>query len=272
MNLNGEPARALPNLAMNNEPRYLEIERLLHRAHDGDREALGMLLERYRRHMSFLAQSQIDPLLRVKVDASDLAQDTCLEAHRHFGQFRGTTEAEFGAWLRKILAGLLANSVRRYKGTKQRDVRRERSTSKDSNETTVASTVEAIARDGTPSEQVMRHETSLQLASAVDQLAPDYRRVIDLRNLEGLSFAEVSERMGRSVDSVEKLWSRALGKLRRVLPFFQWMSRPGSGGAVIRRVAFRAYHATARQGRQNLKVVLSGIQRLSGLFDAPAIA
>ena len=204
---------------MNNEPRYLEIERLLHRAHDGDREALGMLLERYRRHMSFLAQSQIDPLLRVKVDASDLAQDTCLEAHRHFGQFRGTTEAEFGAWLRKILAGLLANSVRRYKGTKQRDVRRERSTLNDASESSVPCAVEVIARGGTPSEQVIERETSVQLTLAVSQLAPDYRQVIDLRNLEGLSFAEVSQRMGRSVDSVEKLWSRALGKLRRALQF-----------------------------------------------------
>jgi RNA polymerase sigma-70 factor (ECF subfamily) len=83
----------------------------------------------------------------------------------------------------------------------------------------VACAVEAVSRDGTPSEQVIRYETSAQLATAVDQLAPDYRRVIDLRNLEGLSFAEVSERMGRSVDSVEKLWSRALGKLRRVLQF-----------------------------------------------------
>jgi RNA polymerase sigma-70 factor, ECF subfamily len=204
---------------MASQPRYLEIERLLRLAHDGDREALGTLLELYRRHMSLLARTQIDPLLRVKIDESDLAQDTCLEAHRHFDQFRGTTEAEFGAWMRKILAGLLANSIRRYKGTKQRDVRRERSATGDASGSSVVCAVEAIARDGTPSEQAVERETAVQLALAVDQLAPDYRQVIDLRNLEGLSFVEVSEKMGRSVDSVEKLWTRALGKLRRVLQF-----------------------------------------------------
>ncbi len=197
--------------------RYVETEKLLERAHAGDREALGALLEMYRRHMSLLARSQIDPLLRVKVDASDLAQDACLEAHRHFGQFRGTTEAEFGAWMRKILAGLLANSIRRYKGTQQRDVRRERPVADAVQASSLVAANEPIARDGTPSEQVQRRETSAQLAEAVDQLAPHYRQVIDLRNLEGLSFVEVSQQMGRSVDSVEKLWTRAVGKLRRVL-------------------------------------------------------
>jgi RNA polymerase sigma-70 factor (ECF subfamily) len=202
---------------MSNEARYLETEHLLHRAHDGDREALGKLLEMYRRHMSILARTQIDPLLKVKVDESDLAQDACLEAHRHFGQFRGTTEAEFGAWMRKILAGLLSNSIRRYKGTKQRDVRRECPVANGAVESSGVCALEAVAREGTPSEQAVQRETYVQLSLAVDQLAPDYRQVIDLRNLEGLSFAEVSEKMGRSVDSVEKLWSRAVGKLRRLL-------------------------------------------------------
>jgi RNA polymerase sigma-70 factor (ECF subfamily) len=202
---------------MTNESRYLETEHLLRLAHDGDHEALGKLLELYRRHMSILARTQIDPLLKVKVDESDLAQDACLEAHRHFGQFRGTTEAEFGAWMRKILAGLLSNSIRRYKGTKQRDLRRESPVAKSAGESSGAYAVEAMAREGTPSEQAVQRETYVQLSTAVDQLAPDYRRVIDLRNLEGLSFVEVSRKMGRSVDSVEKLWSRALGKLRRML-------------------------------------------------------
>ncbi len=204
---------------MKPESRYLETEQLLRRAHEGDREALGTLLDLYRRHMSIQARSQIDPLLRVKVDASDLAQDACLEAHRHFGQFRGTTEAEFGAWMRKILAGLLANTIRRYKGTQQRDVRRERPVGDNVQASSVVCAVEPVARDGTPSEQVQRRETSAQLATAVDQLAPHYRQVIDLRNLEGMSFAEVSEQMGRSVDSVEKLWTRAVGKLRSALHF-----------------------------------------------------
>jgi RNA polymerase sigma-70 factor (ECF subfamily) len=48
-------------------------------------------------------------------------------------------------------------------------------------------------------------------------LPADYREVIILRHLEELTFPEVAARMGRSLDSVEKLWARALPRLRRAL-------------------------------------------------------
>jgi RNA polymerase sigma-70 factor (ECF subfamily) len=63
----------------------------------------------------------------------------------------------------------------------------------------------------------MRQEESVRLASALQQLPEHYREVVMLRNLQGLSFIETAQRMGRSVDSVEKLWARALVKLRRLM-------------------------------------------------------
>ena len=54
-------------------------------------------------------------------------------------------------------------------------------------------------------------------ASAIGQLPDDYQTVIVLRHMEGLTFPQVAERMGKSVDSVEKLWMRALGQLRKQL-------------------------------------------------------
>jgi len=56
---------------------------------------------------------------------ADVVQLTMLEAFRAFGQFRGTTEAELTAWLRQILAHVLAHEMRRYHGTAQRDVGRD---------------------------------------------------------------------------------------------------------------------------------------------------
>jgi RNA polymerase sigma-70 factor, ECF subfamily len=202
---------------VNEESPYVETEQLLRLAHGGDREALGALLYLYRRYMSRLARNQIGPRLHVKADPSDIAQDVCLEVHRHFGQFNGTTEAEFGAWIRKILSGLVANSVRRYQGTKKRDMRRERPLAYRSLDSSVVFDRETVARGGTPSEQAVSREESVQLASAIEQLAPHYRQVIELRIGEGLAFAEIADEMGRSVDSVEKLWWRAVGKLRGLM-------------------------------------------------------
>jgi RNA polymerase sigma-70 factor (ECF subfamily) len=66
-----------------------------------------------------------------------------------------------------------------------------------------------------PSQQVMRGEQSLLVAEAMARLPEDYQTVLVLRHLEGLTFPQVAERMGRSVDSVEKLWLRGLTRLKR---------------------------------------------------------
>ena len=55
------------------------------------------------------------------------------------------------------------------------------------------------------------------LADALGALPADYREVIVLRHIETLPFADVAQRMGRSEDSVQKLWVRALAQLRRTL-------------------------------------------------------
>jgi RNA polymerase sigma-70 factor, ECF subfamily len=202
---------------MDHQTAYARSEHLLQLAQVGDREALGALLKLYRSHLSYLARRQLGSQLQVKVDASDVAQDACLEAHRHFGQFQGTTDAEFGAWMRKILAGLLANSVRRYRGTQRRDVRRERPLAYDTIDSSQVVARQQTARDETPSQQAVKRETSRELESAINELPPQYQQVIDLRSLEGLTFVEVAEQMGKSQDSVEKLWRRAIAALRKTL-------------------------------------------------------
>src|SRR5947199_10526972 len=97
-------------------------ESLLEEARSGDAVALGRLLEQYRHYLALLARLQIGRRLQGKVDASDLVQETFLDAHRHFPQFRGTTEGEFVSWLRQILAGRVALLVRHYHGTQRRDL------------------------------------------------------------------------------------------------------------------------------------------------------
>jgi RNA polymerase sigma-70 factor (ECF subfamily) len=193
------------------------VEQLLTLARGGDPVALGQLLELYRGYLSLLARLQIGRRLQGKVDAADLVQDTFLEAHRHFGQFRGSVEAELVSWLRQILAGLLANLVRRYCGTQRRDVRLERDLADELDRSSRALDQSLAAPQSTPSQRAAGREQAVLLANALERLPVDYREVIILRHLEGLSFAETSHRMGRSVDSVKHLWARALAQLRRTL-------------------------------------------------------
>src|SRR5438045_2970865 len=103
----------------------MDPEELLLPARSGSAAARGQLLELYTHYLTLLARLQIGRRLQGKVDAADLVQETFLRAHRDFAQFRGNTEAELLGWLRGILAANLAQLVRRYFGTRARDVRLE---------------------------------------------------------------------------------------------------------------------------------------------------
>jgi RNA polymerase sigma-70 factor, ECF subfamily len=201
---------------MNPEPAS-EAERLLRRARAGDAAARGELLELYRSYLALLARLQIGRLLQGKLDASDVVQETFLKAHRHFAQFRGKTEAELLAWLRQIVVSHLVNLVRHHRGTQQRNVRLERDLAAELDRSSRALDAALFAKQSTPSQQASRREQAVLLADALAQLPEDYREVMILRHLEGLTFAQVAQRMGRSLDSVEKLWARALTRLRRAL-------------------------------------------------------
>jgi RNA polymerase sigma-70 factor (ECF subfamily) len=190
-------------------------EHLLDRARQGDDALRGALLERYRPYLALLARVEIGQRLQSKVDASDVVQETFLEAHRHFDRFEGATEAQLLRWLRSILAGTLANTLRRYLGTRGRDIRLEQGLDAGLERSSCALAGGLIAAQSSPSQQATRREQAALLAGALDRLPPDYREVLVLRHLEGLTFPEVARRMARSEDSVQKLWLRALGRLRQ---------------------------------------------------------
>jgi RNA polymerase sigma-70 factor (ECF subfamily) len=192
-------------------------EELLCRARTDARLALGQLLELYRGYLALLARLQIGRRLQGKVDPSDVVQETFLEAYRHFAQFRGTTEAELVQWLRQILATRLVNLMRRYLDAQGRDVRLEQELAADLDHSSQLFAQGLVAPQSSPSHQAMRREQAVLLAEALEKLPPDYREVLILRHLEGLSFPEVAGRMGRTLNSVKNLWARALAQLRDLL-------------------------------------------------------
>jgi RNA polymerase sigma-70 factor (ECF subfamily) len=191
---------------------------LLERARASDREAFGQLLELVRPYLTVLARAQIGQHLQGKADPADAVQETFVDALRDLPSFRGETPGELLAWLRQVLVRNLANLVRRYCQTQARDVRLEQqlSVGLDSSSSALGAAALAAAQS-TPSEQAARAEMSLRVADTLERLPGDYRDVLVLRHLEGLSFPQVAQRMGRSTDSVEKLWVRGLARLRQLL-------------------------------------------------------
>jgi RNA polymerase sigma-70 factor (ECF subfamily) len=196
-------------------PMPVDCLKLLNEAQNGSQDARGALLEQYRTYLELLARVELGRRLQTKVDAADVVQETFLEAHRNFGLFRGRSEPEFVAWLREILAGRICNLLRHYLGTKGRDLRREQPWNINLNQSSQAIDRGFFALQSTPSQHVAQREQGVLLAEALSRLPDDYREVVVLRHFEELTFPEVARRMERTVDSVQKLWVRALATLKQ---------------------------------------------------------
>jgi RNA polymerase sigma-70 factor, ECF subfamily len=184
-------------------------------AQAGSREALGEALDRCRPYLLHLARQSLGPALQAKGGASDLVQDTFLEAHRQFANFEGCSGSQLRAWLRCLLMHKAAQLGRRFRGTRKRQLSREISIG--IVDSVSAHPSQIAARAPTPSVQVMADEQSVRLNDAMSRLPTDYREVMMLRYQQALSFEEVGERLGRSPDAARMLWARAVEKLKTEL-------------------------------------------------------
>jgi len=200
--------------------KHSNAEALIVEARQGMRESLGRLLQTYANYIKLVAAAQVGVRLKVRVSPSDVVQETFLQAHRTFDQFRGRTEAEFLAWLQRILASQLTHLYEKHVLAEKRDVRREVSLDEVGAklERSTARLASVLADNApSPSSRAQQHERAVLLADELAELPPDYRQVLLLRNLEGMSFGEVAKQMQRSPGAVRMLWLRAVDKLRQQL-------------------------------------------------------
>ena len=206
---------------MSQQPQASEacVESMLDGARQGQAEELGDLLQLYRNYLTILASTQLDRRLRRRMNPSDLVQETMLAAHRDFEQFRGSSEREFLAWLRQILINSLHHAIETHVKAKMRDIRREISIEQANTalDRTAANFRQILADGGpSPSAPARQRERAVALADQLAKLKPEYRDVIVLRNLQGLSFDEIADRMDRKSGAVRMLWLRAIDRFKQV--------------------------------------------------------
>jgi RNA polymerase sigma-70 factor, ECF subfamily len=173
-------------------------------------------LDRFRSYLLLLARVRLDPKLQGKLDASDVVQQTLLEAHQGLPRFRGHTVAEQAAWLRQILARNLANAVRDLRRGK-RDVARERSLQASLDESASQLETWLAADQSSPSQQAERHERALRLAEALVALPEAQREAVVLRHWQGMSLEEIGKQLNCTTAAVTGLLHRGLKNLRKQL-------------------------------------------------------
>jgi RNA polymerase sigma-70 factor (ECF subfamily) len=181
-------------------------------ARRGSSVALGQALETCRLYLLGIADEQLVADLRAKGGASDIVQQTFLEAQRDFAGFHGDSAEELRYWLRKLLLHNIADFTRRYRSAGKRQIAREVALARDSS----AESVEKVLPTDTPtpSGRAIAREELVALHRALDRLPDTYRKVITWRYLEEQPFEEIAKRLDRSENAVRKLWLRAVERLR----------------------------------------------------------
>ena len=172
--------------------------------------------ERHRSYLKLQAEMHLGPRLSVKKDASDIVQEAMLEAHRDLKDFRGKTDIQLRAWLRRILTNNLSEVARRY-NTKQRTIGREVSLQDQLEHSSALLISQLDPKQETPSKLMITQERSEQLAEALLKLREEERTAVVFKHIHNLPVAEIAEHLGRTSEAVAGLLRRGLKKLRESL-------------------------------------------------------
>jgi RNA polymerase sigma-70 factor (ECF subfamily) len=173
-------------------------------------------LQRYRAYLKLLASRQVDTWLRQRIDASDVVQQSMLDAVARRDQFRGSTEGELLAWLRTILSNNLIDAFRHH-GRAKRDAARVLSLEEEISQS--FRRIDALVTDSasSPSQKAARNEQLLRLPAALNALPAAQREAIILHHLQGLTLSQTARLLDRSETAVGGLLHRGLKRLHALL-------------------------------------------------------
>ena len=186
--------------------RQLNFQRFLEQARNGDRSALGVLLNEYRGYLRLIAEREMGQSLKIRADQSDVVQKSCIAAVKNFQQFAGETSQEFAAWLVEIHRNKIRDEFRNAKADK-RDFERE------------TSLTDEIEQENSraPHQRLLDGERAIILAKALDEIPEKQREVVRLRHIEGWSLERISKQLDSKPAAIASLIYRGVNSLREKL-------------------------------------------------------
>ncbi len=193
-----------------------KTQQLVALAKDGDQSAVRQLCCVYGERVRRIVRLRLPGELRSKLESADVVQDALIGALAGLGDFTCEREGDFLRWLSKIAENKLRDNVRKFLAGK-RDIRREDRLNVDwSTSGSAFARTPGLIQTTTPGTILAKSEELDRLERAIDQLKPEYRKVIVLTRIEELSHEEAGNQLGKSPDAVRKLLCRAMVALARV--------------------------------------------------------
>ncbi|MCC7012235.1 MAG: sigma-70 family RNA polymerase sigma factor [Planctomycetes bacterium] len=193
-----------------------DVGKLAELAARGDRAALNRLLERYLPELRAFVRLRAGAVVRARESNSDIVQSTCREVLQHMERFQFPSEAAFKQWLYTTALRKIINRKDYYLAQK-RDALREVPLAPSSTSDDEQRLMDCYRSFSSPSRHAMVKEELERVERAFEQLPEEYREVITLAHVVGLSRAEIAEHMGKSEGNVRVLLHRALAKMSAIL-------------------------------------------------------
>lgn len=170
---------------------------LVLKVQQGNKRAFDLLVLKYqRRIMRLLSRMISDP-----AEVEDVAQETFIKAYRALPQFRG--DSSFYTWLYRIAI----NSARNWQAaSRRRPLLMNEYENEDGETFSLEST---LTENNTPESELVSRQVAAAIKTAIDQLAPELRTAILLREIEGLSYQEIAQTMDCPIGTVRSRIFRA---------------------------------------------------------------
>jgi RNA polymerase sigma-70 factor (ECF subfamily) len=185
-------------------------------AKDGDESAISRLWTVYGTRVRWIMRLRMGRELRSRLESIDLTQEALLSALRDLENFTYKNEGDFLRWLSTIAENRLRDNLDKLHAEK-RDIRKEIRFGKSGANTVSRSAVSFTPIEATtPSDIASRKEELEKLEKAIDKLKPEYKEVIVLSKIDGLSYKEIGDKLDKSSEAVRKLISRAMAALTTV--------------------------------------------------------
>lgn len=182
------------------------FKKRLYEAQAGSRAARFEFVAGYAWKLRDAARGAFQGPWQGKIGESDLAQISLLAAAEKLERFLGDTEDDFEGWLYRIVQRKAVDLTRTHRRRAERRMGK-------------SSLVQLgpLGREKTPSSIARRNEEKDRIRAVIRRLPDDWRTVIELKSLDGLTFEEVGRRMDRTAEAARKLWSRAIERLGELL-------------------------------------------------------
>jgi RNA polymerase sigma-70 factor (ECF subfamily) len=196
-----------------------EIDELLARAGRGDRPALDELFTRHRERLLRMVRMRLDRRVQGRIDASDVIQETHVEALERLPEYLRDPKIPFFLWLRFLAGQKVIQLHRHHLGAQRRDPRQEVRLHGGPlpEATSVALAQQLLGSCTGPSEAAARAELRVRLEEALNGMEPVDREILALRHFEQLTNAESAQELGIDEAAASKRYMRALRRLKGVL-------------------------------------------------------